>query len=354
MRLSSVLALLSLAVLPAFASPVEINNQVSSPVLSSDNVFVKYRSQGERDSTSLFIKWYTYYDFFQILSLYSRNSLPNYWSDNTRQSSVPSNLHPPSLHYNHPNPPTQQPQPTQPTMHLTRKQWLQALTLALLPTQATAKILTTAPDPTTPSLTYSITIPNITSPNSPSEKTPSNGPIYLRLTAPTTMQWLSLGQGPDMATANIFIVYAASATTVTLSPRSGGQGQPSYNPAANVTLLEGSGIVDGVMVAEVRCENCWGSWPALSGSGDAVVEGGEGGVGAATGASGGSGGFVMDANGNETAWFWAYQLGAPLDSADVGAELGMHDVKGEMVWDLREAGFELGETGLEEGFNPFV
>ncbi|PYI24109.1 CBD9-like protein [Aspergillus violaceofuscus CBS 115571] len=173
------------------------------------------------------------------------------------------------------------------------------------------------------------------------------------------MQWVSLGQGPDMATANIFIVYAASATTVTLSPRSGGQGQPSYNPAANVTLLEGSGIVDGRMVAEVRCENCWGSWPAApSGSSSAVVEGGEGGVGAATGAAtgagGGSGGFVMDPNGNETAWFWAYQLGAPLDSADVGAELGMHDVKGEMVWDLREAGFEVGETGLEEGFNPFA
>ncbi|PYI34367.1 CBD9-like protein [Aspergillus indologenus CBS 114.80] len=242
-------------------------------------------------------------------------------------------------------------------MHLTRKQWLQALTLALLPAQPTAKILTTAPDPTIPALTYSITIPNTTSANSASSSGADgkgSGPIYLRLTAPTTMQWLSLGQGPDMATANIFIVYAASATTVTLSPRSGGQGQPSYNPAANVTLLEGSGIVDGRMVAEVRCENCWGSWPALSGSGtsgDAVVEAG----GAATGAGGGSGGFVMDPTGNETAWFWAYQLGAPLDSADVGAELGMHDVKGEMVWDLREAGFEVGAgEELEEGFNPFA
>ncbi|RAK71039.1 CBD9-like protein, partial [Aspergillus fijiensis CBS 313.89] len=199
----------------------------------------------------------------------------------------------------------------------------------------TAKILTTAPDPTTPSLTYSITIPSTnTSTLNPSEDPPrGSGPIYLRLTAPTTMQWISLGQGPDMATANIFIVYAASATSVTLSPRSGGQGQPRYNPAANVTLLEGSGIVDGMMVAEVRCEDCWGSWPALpTGGGDGVGEGGE------------------------TAWFWAYQLGAPLNSDDVGAELGMHDVKGEMVWDLREARFEVGtgDDELVEGSDPFI
>ncbi|RAH74720.1 CBD9-like protein [Aspergillus aculeatinus CBS 121060] len=267
-------------------------------------------------------------------------------------------------------------------MHLTRTQWLQALALALLPPQPAAKNLTTAPDPTTPSLTYSITIPNTNTNtntnastntlNPPEDPPRGSGPIYLRLTAPTTMQWISLGQGPDMATANIFIVYAASATSVTLSPRSGGQGQPRYNPAANVTLLEGSGIVDGMMVAEVRCEDCWGSWPALpAGGGDGVGEGGEveAGPGAASGAGNataaaaaaaaaatGGGGFVMDPNGNETAWFWAYQLGAPLHSDDVGAELGMHDVKGEMVWDLREARFEVGagDDELVEGFNPFV
>ncbi|OJK04263.1 hypothetical protein ASPACDRAFT_22568, partial [Aspergillus aculeatus ATCC 16872] len=212
----------------------------------------------------------------------------------------------------------------------------------------TAKILTTAPDPTAPSLTYSITIPNTnnnTNTLNPLEGTPRGlGPIYLRLTAPTTMQWISLGQGPDMATANIFIVYAASATSVTLSPRSGGQGQPRYNPGANVTLLEGSGIVDGMMVAEVRCEDCWGSWPALPTTGSDGV-----GVGGETGAA------AVDVTGAATAWFWAYQLGAPLNSDDVGAELGMHDVKGEMVWDLREARFEVGAGDeLVKGFNPFV
>ena len=58
-----------------------------------------------------------------------------------------------------------------------------------------------------------------------------------------------------MAGANIFVVYAdASGTNVTLSPRLGlGNFQPLFNSDAQVVLLEGSGIANGQMTANVRC-----------------------------------------------------------------------------------------------------
>lgn len=59
-----------------------------------------------------------------------------------------------------------------------------------------------------------------------------------------------------MSGSNIFVIYtSASGNNVTLSPRLGqGQRMPNYNSAAQVTLLEGSGVTDGVMTANVRCK----------------------------------------------------------------------------------------------------
>ena len=58
-----------------------------------------------------------------------------------------------------------------------------------------------------------------------------------------------------MAGANIFVIYAsASGSNVTLSPRLGtGHQEPEENDGAQVSLLEGSGIANGKMVANVRC-----------------------------------------------------------------------------------------------------
>ena len=70
------------------------------------------------------------------------------------------------------------------------------------------------------------------------------------------MQWVGLGMGPQMAGANIFIMYAAGDGNITLSPRLGkGEYMPEYNPAAKFTLLEGSGISNGVMIANVKCKS---------------------------------------------------------------------------------------------------
>jgi len=60
-----------------------------------------------------------------------------------------------------------------------------------------------------------------------------------------------------MTSAHFFVIYAnAAGTNVTLSPRqpAGDHIMPTFNSSARVTLLEGSGIADGVMTANVRCK----------------------------------------------------------------------------------------------------
>ena len=79
----------------------------------------------------------------------------------------------------------------------------------------------------------------------------------MQISGPTSYSWLGLGQGSSMSGANFFIIYASSGgTNVTLSPRSaaGGHNMPTYNSGAQVTLLEGSGIKDGVMTANIKCK----------------------------------------------------------------------------------------------------
>lgn len=60
-----------------------------------------------------------------------------------------------------------------------------------------------------------------------------------------------------MAGSNIFIIYPDSTgNNVTLSPRLGkGNYEPYYDTDAKVTLLDGSGVANGVMTANVRCES---------------------------------------------------------------------------------------------------
>jgi len=59
-----------------------------------------------------------------------------------------------------------------------------------------------------------------------------------------------------MANANYFVIYTSSSgKNVTLSPRSDtGVRMPIYNNATQVELLEGSGVMNGVMVANIKCE----------------------------------------------------------------------------------------------------
>lgn len=81
------------------------------------------------------------------------------------------------------------------------------------------------------------------------------GDIYFQIQAPSSTQWVGLGQGDQMKGANIFMVYSdAGGHNVTLSPRLGqGNFEPQLNSQAQISLLEGSGISNGMMTANVRC-----------------------------------------------------------------------------------------------------
>jgi len=69
------------------------------------------------------------------------------------------------------------------------------------------------------------------------------------------MNRIGLGQGSEMTNANIFMVYSnAARSNLTLSPRMGvGNVEPVAPTIANVTLLDGSGISNGRMIANVKC-----------------------------------------------------------------------------------------------------
>jgi hypothetical protein len=111
----------------------------------------------------------------------------------------------------------------------------------------TSALLTFSPGPS-----YSIGIPSSSTISASTE-----GGIYFQLSAPTSYQWVGLGIGSQMAGASIFVMYADGTGNVTISARDGGQGhaEPQHDSTvqSGITLLAGSGIVDGKMIANVHC-----------------------------------------------------------------------------------------------------
>ncbi|OJJ46673.1 hypothetical protein ASPZODRAFT_152120 [Penicilliopsis zonata CBS 506.65] len=167
----------------------------------------------------------------------------------------------------------------------------------------------------TPSLgrgvSYSVNIPDDTA-------SAGSGPIYMQLTAPSDLRWMALGQGSRMTHGNLFIVYSASADNVTLSTRKAlGHYEPVYDSEVEATLLDGSGIVDGVMTANIRCDNCMHLF-----SGKSIM-------------------------GSASEWVWAVNKGAALYSTNVSQHLTQHDWHGIFSLDLTLA------TGGDSA-NPFA
>ncbi|KAI9671252.1 MAG: hypothetical protein M1829_004659 [Trizodia sp. TS-e1964] len=161
---------------------------------------------------------------------------------------------------------------------------------------------------------YSVNIPASTASS-------SSGDIFFQITVPTTFTWAALGQGGQMAGANIFIIYSsASGNNVTLSPRSGvGEFQPKFNSQAQVTLIEGTGISGGMMTANVRCSNCL-KW------------------------SGGT----LDTSSTTSDWIWSAYSGDPLNSDNTGASLSQHNAgNAAFTFNLQKA------TG-GSSLNPFI
>lgn len=105
------------------------------------------------------------------------------------------------------------------------------------------------------------------------------------------MSWVGLAQSAagEMMGSNMLVAYASqNDSSVTVSPRLGtGHTMPKYNKDAQVSLLDGSGIVNGSMVANIKCQSCY-SW------------------------QGGS----MALNDSSSGWIFAY---TPADTSSAGA-----------------------------------
>lgn len=113
-----------------------------------------------------------------------------------------------------------------------------------------------------------------------------------------------------MAGANIFVVYtSADGQNVTVSPRLGtGHVEPQHNSDAQITILEGSGVTNGVMTANVRCSSC-NTW------------------------SGGS----MDFSTSSASWIHAAKSGPAMATDDVAASISYHDSASPFDWDMATA-----------------
>jgi hypothetical protein len=161
---------------------------------------------------------------------------------------------------------------------------------------------------------YSMVVPESTASS-------NSGPIYFQIRTPTSYQWVALGQGSQMAGSNMFIMYAASANNVTLSPRSGrGHFPPGYNPNAQIELLDGIGISNGYMTANVRCNNCL-QW------------------------TGGS----LDPSSSSSSWIWAEKQGSAINSSDPRYAITRHDSRGVQAISMAQA-----RVASVDASNPFA
>jgi hypothetical protein len=160
-------------------------------------------------------------------------------------------------------------------------------------------------------LTYTIRVPQGTA-NS------SMGPIYFQMNSTRPVEWFALGQGAAMHGSNMFVVYTSD-DNVTLSPRGGtGHYEPLYDKHSQASLISGSGVHDGVITANVRCDGCsfWG-------------------------------GGTVNLSDNFSPWIWAIKYGAPLKTESVTARIAEHDVFGTFFVNNTKA------TGPDSD-NPFV
>lgn len=152
-------------------------------------------------------------------------------------------------------------------------------------------------------ITYSVNIPQSTASS-------GSGPIFFQLKSTIEVQWFAWGQGSRMQGANIFVVYSsADGQNITASPRLGVEHvEPLLNPQARLSVLDGSGISNGVMTANIRCDSCI-AWP----------------------------GGHEDLSSSSSPWVWAVKYGSPLNSKSLSQTITIHDASGIAALDLQQA-----------------
>lgn len=140
-----------------------------------------------------------------------------------------------------------------------------------------------------------------------------SGDVYFQLAAPDSYAWVGLGIGQRMRGAQIFLMYQDGDGGVTLSTREGvGHVMPEYVERADFEVLEGSGVANGTMRANVRCGSC----------------------------------DDLDLSGTN-GWITAWKSGEPLDSSSVEAQITFHDSMTVFQVDFADA-------TISSNSNPFL
>lgn len=140
-----------------------------------------------------------------------------------------------------------------------------------------------------------------------------SGNVYFQINAPDSYTWVGLGIGSGMRGAEIFLMYANGSDGVTLSTREAtGHSMPMYAERDDVELLEGSGVRDGRMRANVRCGSCDN----------------------------------LDLEGTNS-WIAAWLTGDPADDTDPEASIQIH--QGKNVFDVN-----LSQASISSDANPFL
>lgn len=141
----------------------------------------------------------------------------------------------------------------------------------------------------------------------------NSGNIYFRIEAPSTYQWIGLGIGTAMRNSEMFLVYQDGSGNVTLSTRTAsGHNMPQYSERSGVELIEGSGVIDSMMIANIKCSDC--SSLKLDGSND---------------------------------WIAAWREGDSLGSTSRSASIQQHDAHGQFEVNFAQA-------SISSDSNPFI
>ncbi|KAF4332340.1 hypothetical protein FBEOM_13863 [Fusarium beomiforme] len=135
----------------------------------------------------------------------------------------------------------------------------------------------------------------------PSSASSASSNLYLRLEAPTTYQWIALGTGSRMSGSTMLVIYQDGSGNVTLSTRTGhGHDMPTYESRSNIQLIDGSGVSNKTMVANIH----WKDASILKGSDH---------------------------------WISAWKTGSPLDTSDASTDFDEHDGTDSFSVDLSQA-----------------
>ncbi|KAM0286945.1 hypothetical protein ACHAQH_000629 [Verticillium albo-atrum] len=153
-----------------------------------------------------------------------------------------------------------------------------------------------------------------------SAATAGSGNLYFQISAPDSYAWVALGTGTRMADASMFLMYQDGNGNVTISPRqaSGHVMPQATSNGAQLELLAGSGVSNGVMTANVLCTNCE-SW------------------------DGGS----MPLGSDSSNWIAAWRGGSAINSQSLNAAISVHDSETSFGLDLTQA-------TVTEDANPFA